>query len=86
MNFPTIILVESEGTTDAIDLPVVKTTVIEIRHGLDYATKAKLETFRRQYIREELDRPITADGFIEYLNKHGIPAIKQESCGNIVLA
>ncbi len=87
MSFPIVILVESEGDTDALNLPKVKTTVIEIRHVMDYATEANLEIFRRKYRRdcEELDNEITVDGFIQYLNESGIPAIKLKSHGNIVL-
>ena len=88
MTFPIIVLVETEYEMDALNLPKVKTTIIEIRHTMDYTTEANLEISRRRYRRdcEELGKEITVDGFIQYLNETGIPAIKLKSHGNIVLA
>ena len=87
MTFPLLVLVESEGDMDALNIPKVKTTIIEIRHIMDYTTEANLEISRRKYRRDcdELGKEITADGFIQYLNRAGIPTIKRESYGNIVL-
>lgn len=56
MGFPLITLVVSEGETDAIGLIAVQTTIIEIRHSMDYATKANLEIYRRRYLNEETER------------------------------
>lgn len=88
MTFPIMVLVESEGDTDALNLPNVKTTVIEIRHTMDYVTEANIEISRRTYRRdcEELGKEITADSFIQYLNTIGITAIKLNSHGTVVLA